>query len=153
LIDLARRRPKSVQQALHTRDLNRPEYRKRLDQVIKLLSAVNDIPDDQLAPRLRSRRDDVSSDEQVIAKLLALALANRCAELEVAQPLVGTNRDLNELVRRVRGGDRDADPILLSGWRNDMCGSLLKNVLSGRIGFRVSPPGSSTPLVFDETPP
>jgi ribonuclease D len=151
LIDLARRRPKSVKQALHTRDLNRPEYRKRLDQVIKLLAEVNTIPDGELAPRLRSRRDDVSSDEQVIAKLLALALANRCAELDVAQTLVGTNRDLNELVRCIRGKQKNADPILLTGWRSDMCGELLKQVLSGRVGFRVSPPGASTPLLFDET--
>lgn len=150
LIDLARRRPTSVQQALHTRDLNRPEYRKRLDTIVGMLSQVNSLSDDDLGPRLRNRREDVSSDEQVIARLLALALANRCAELEIAQTLVGTNRDLNDLVRFIRGRERDCDPILLTGWRNEICGELLKRVLDGQVSFRVSPRGSSTPLIFDD---
>lgn len=151
LIDLARRRPRTAQQALLTRDLNRPEYRKRLDSILDVLREVDELPDSRLGPRLRSRREDVSSDEQVIAKLLSLALSNRCAELEIAQSLVGTNRDLNALVRHLRGRESGDPPLLLTGWRNEVCGDLLRKVLAGRISFRVSPPGSPTPLLFDDT--
>ncbi len=150
LIDLAKRRPKTVQQALATRDLNRPEYRKRIDDMLAVIEEANRIPEDQLPKRIRSQRDETSADEQVLSKLLSLALANRCAELEIAQSLVGTNRDLNELVRAVRNNDEDADTRMLSGWRGEVCGELLRKVLDGCVSFRVSPAGSSTPLIFDD---
>ncbi len=150
LIDLAKRRPKTMQQALATRDLNRPEYRKRIDDMLTVIEEVNRLPEEKLPKRLRSRREEASSDEQVISKLLALALGNRCAELDIAQTLVGTNRDLTELVRAVRSGDTEADPKLLNGWRGEVCGDLLKKVLDGKVSFRVSPQNSATPLIFED---
>jgi ribonuclease D len=149
LIDLAKRKPRTVQQALANRDLNRPEYRKRLDDVVAVIDEACKVPDDQLPRRLRYR-DDSSSDEQVISKLLALALGNVCAELEIAQSLVGTNRDLLEVVRSVRNKDSDATPMLLSGWREQICGDLMRKVLQGRVTFRVSPANSATPLIFED---
>ena len=150
LIDLAKRRPKTVQQALATRDLNRPEYRKRIEEMLTVIEEVNKLSDDKLPKRIKSRREEASSDEQVISKLLGLALANRCAELDIAQALVGTNRDLTELVRAIRAGDEDADTKLLNGWRGEVCGELLKKVLDGRVSFRVSPANSPTPLIFED---
>ncbi len=151
LIDLARRRPRNVQQALATRDLNRPEYRKRLDDIVAVIEEACQIPDDQLPGRIRSR-DDSSSDDQVISRLLGLALGNVCAELDIAQSLVGTNKDLNELVKHVRNGETTETPLMLSGWRGEICGDLLKKVLEGRVRFRVSPPNSPTPLIFEDQP-
>jgi ribonuclease D len=151
LIDLARRRPRSVQQALETRDLNRPEYRRKLDEMIEVIEEAGRIPDDKLPRRIRSR-DDASSDDQIISRLLALALGNVCAELEIAQALVGTNKDLTELVKYVRTGESSELPLLLSDWRGEICGDLLKKVLEGRVRFRVAPYGSSTPLIFEDQP-
>ena len=151
LIDLARRRPKTVQQALATRDLNRPEYRKRLDDIVAVIEEACSIPDDQLPRRSRSREES-SSDEQVISKLLALALGNVCAELDISQTLVGTNRDLMQLVKSLRHGDTSETPRLLDGWRGEICGELLRKVLEGRVRFRVSPPNSPTPLIFEDQP-
>ena len=106
------------------------------------------VPDDKLPPRQRSR-DEFSSDEQVISRLLGLALGNVCAELDVAQSLVGTSRDLTELVRSVRSGEKTGPPRLLDGWRGEAFGNLLRDVLDGRVRFRVAPPNSSTPLIFE----
>jgi ribonuclease D len=149
LIDLAKRRPKTVQQALATRDLNRPEYKKRLDDVVAVIEEACQVSDDQLPPRLRSR-DEFSSDEQVISRLVGLALGNVCAELDIAQSLVGTNRDLTELVRAVRSGEKTDPPRLLDGWRGDAFGDLLRSVLNGKMRFRVAPANASTPLIFEQ---
>ena len=149
LMDLVKRRPTTVQQALATRDMNRSEYRRSLQEMVDAIADAVKIPDDQLPPRIR-HRDDSSSDDQVIAKLLGLALGNVCAELDIAQSLVGTNRDLTELVRAIRGGERGVTPRLLQGWRGEICGDLLRKVLDGRVRFRVSPGNSVTPLIFEE---
>lgn len=151
LLDLAKRRPVNLQQALATRDLNRPEYRRRLPEMVEVITDSLLLPEDQLPPRLKPH-DDAASDDQIISRLLALALANVCAEHEIAQLLVGTGRDLTELVRAVRGGENGSPPLLLQGWRNEICGELLRKVLDGRMCFRVAPKNSATPLIFEETP-
>jgi len=150
LVDLAKRQPKTEKQALATRDLNRREYRRLMDDVVQVILAAQDIPDDELPEKRRSRREDASSEEQVVAKLLALSLSNRCAELNVAYTLVANNRDLLELVRYHRLGERNgAMPRLLDGWREELFGSLLLDVMDGKIAFRVAPLGSAAPLVFE----
>jgi ribonuclease D len=152
LMDLVKRRPLTVQQALATRDLNRAEYRKVLPEMVDVIADAVRIPDDQLPPRIR-HRDESSADDQVIAKLLGLALGNVCAELDISQALVGTTRDLTEVVRAIRGGERGATPRLLQGWRGDICGDLLRKVLDGRVRFRVAPGNAATPLIFEEHQP
>lgn len=149
LMDLAKRRPTTVQQALATRDLNRAEYKKLLPEMIRVIAEAGRIPEDRLPPRQR-QRDDASSDDQIISRLLGLALSNVCAEQDVAQALAGTNRDLTELVRYVRGGERGEVPLLLQGWRGEMFGELLRKVLDGRVHFRVAPEGAATPLIFED---
>jgi ribonuclease D len=148
-MDLAKRRPATVQQALATRDLNRAEYKKLLPEMIGVLGEAGRIPEDRLPPRQR-QRDDASSDDQIISRLLGLALSNVCAEQDVAQALAGTNRDLTELVRYVRGGECGEVPLLLQGWRGELFGELLRKVLDGSVHFRVAPEGAATPLIFED---
>lgn len=149
LIDLARRKPKTVQQALATRDLNRPEYKRRLEDIVRVISEALQVPDNELPPKLGNRRHESSSDEQVISKLLALSLSNRCAELDISQTLVANNRDLTELVRFHRFATPRANvPRVLSGWRAEVCGQLLLDVMDGKVGFRVAAAGAPTPLEF-----
>ena len=149
LMDLAKRRPATVQQALATRDLNRPEYKRALPEMIQVIAEAGRIPEDRLPSRER-QRDDASSDDQIISRLLGLALSNVCAEQDVAQTLAGTNRDLTELVRYVRCGERSETPLLLQGWRGELFGELLRKVLDGRVHFRVAPEGAATPLIFED---
>ncbi|MEZ6130022.1 MAG: HRDC domain-containing protein [Planctomycetaceae bacterium] len=149
LIDLARRKPRNVQQALATRDLNRPEYKRKLDDIVAVITQALNIPDSELPQKPRNRRQESSSDEQVISKLLSLSLSNRCAELDISQTLVANNKDLTELVRHHRFRQNGSDkPRILEGWRQDVCGQLLLDVMDGKVGFRVAAPGADTPLEF-----
>jgi ribonuclease D len=149
LIDLARRKPLTVQQALATRDMNRPEYKRRLEEVVVTITKAMEIEEVDLPEKMRNRRQEASSDEQVISKLLALSLSNRCAELDISQTLVANNKDLTELVRyhRFKEGSHKT-PGILEGWRGEVCGKLLIDVMDGKVGFRVADPKSSTPLEF-----
>jgi len=149
LLDLAKRRPTTVQQALAVRDLNRPEFKKGLSEIVQVIAEAGRIPEDRL-PSRQKQRDDASSDDQIISRLLGLALSNVCAEHDVAQALAGTNRDLTELVRHVRCGESGELPLLLQGWRGELFGDLLRKVLDGRVHFRVAPEGSATPLIFED---
>lgn len=150
VIELARRRPTSEADLLACRDLNRPEYRKAAPEILAAISeAMNSDP--STWPELpKSLTDDKSHDEQVIGQLLGLALANRCAELNVAMGLVGKVADLRHLVRWHVYNERDGEPPRLTqGWRAEVCGDLLTEVLDGKILLRVADPQSDHPLVFE----
>lgn len=149
LIDLAKRKPKTVQQALATRDMNRPEYKRRLDDIVAAIGEALAVPDSELPTKPRNRRQESSSDEQVISKLLSLSLSNRCAELDISQSLVANNKELTELVRYHRfDSRRNGVPKLLKGWRAEVFGQLMLDVMDGKVGFRVAPANAATPLQF-----
>lgn len=149
LVDLAKRKPTTKAQALATRDLNRPEYKRRLEDVVEVINKGMSLTDAELPEKQKSRRQESSSDEQVISKLLALSLSNRCAELDISQTLVANNKDLSELVRHHRfGNTKGGVPRLQQGWRSDVCGQLLIDVMDGKVGFRVADKNAQTPLEF-----
>lgn len=151
IIELAKRQPTDVNDLLATRDMNRSDYRRAAGDMLAAVRRGQDVPNDQL-PRVR--RNDKDQDEQILAQLLNIALANRCAQLEVALGLVGTTSDLKHLVRWHVYGDHSGDPPRLTqGWRAEVCGDLLTDVLAGKISLRVSDPQSDHPLTFERREP
>lgn len=150
IIELARRKPDSVEDLLAVRDMNRTEYKKAAPAILRHINAGLAVADDQLPELPKQPEDDKSHDEHVLGQLLGLALANRCAELNLAVPLVGKSADLRHLVRWHVYGERSGEPPRLTqGWRAEVCGDLLTDVLDGKIALRVADPQSDHPLNFE----
>ena len=81
---------------------------------------------------------------------MQIVLANRCAEMKVALGLVGTSADLKNLVRwHSKKNSKQPPPRLAQGWRAEVCGDLLADVLDGKVRFRVGDRDSEHPLVFE----
>jgi ribonuclease D len=151
IIELAHRQPHDVADLLATRDMNRSDYRRAAEDMLAAVRRGKEVAANQLPP---VRRNDKEHDEQVLAQLLNLALANRCAQLEIALGLVGTTSDLRHLVRWQVYGERSGHaPRLTQGWRAEVCGDLLTDVLAGKIALRVSDPRSDHPLIFENHDP
>lgn len=150
LLDLARRHPTTVSEFLSTRDMNRPEYKKCAADVLERVAVGLALPEEELPQLPKTLDEEKTHDEQVLGQLLGIALANRCAEMNVAMSLVGRAADLRHLVRRHVYGDHSGPPPRLTqGWRATVCGDLLTDVLDGRIALRVADPHSDHPLVFE----
>ncbi|HBL45417.1 HRDC domain-containing protein [Gimesia sp.] len=150
LIELARRKPATPQDLTATRDLNRKNMFKLAPEVVQRIAKAQQTPSDQLPQLTENPNTQQNQDEQVIGKLLGIALANRCAEMNVSQTLVGTAADLRHLVRyHVYKEISEERPRLMAGWRADVCGDLLTDVLDGKISMRVADPESDHPLHFE----
>ncbi|MFP6764068.1 MAG: HRDC domain-containing protein [Planctomycetaceae bacterium] len=147
LIDLAKRQPQSVPELLNSRDMNRSGFRRAAPEIVACISRALALPKADYPPKFN--RDERSNEDPVIGKLLALALANRCAEQSLSPGLVGTSSDLREFVRWYNAGRTGSRPPLATGWRGEICGDLLHDVLEGRVTVRVADPGSEHPLVFE----
>lgn len=150
LIDVARRHPTTREELFETRDMNRGSYRKAADDILDAVKDGLDVPAEEQPKRQRKGGGDFSEEEQVLGKLLGIALANHCADLDIATSLVGTNSDLRDLVRwHVLNGEKGKPPSLMRGWRGEVCGDLLVDVLDGKITMRVGDVESDHPLVFE----
>lgn len=154
IVELARRQPKTAQDLAATRDMNRGEYRRYFDEMLACLDKARSLPKDQLPKPPEADRPDTNPDEHVLGQLLGIALSSLCAEKEVARTLVGTSADLRHLVRWHLFGEKEGDkPKLALGWRADLCGDLLTDVMDGKISMRVADPSSDHPLVFERKDP
>lgn len=153
IVDLAQRQPKTADAVLATRDMNRPGYKKHAAELAECIARGVALPEAQLPKQMPQM--DSNSEDHILSKLLQIVLANRCAEMRVALSLVGTSADLKNLVRwHSRKNSKQPPPKLAQGWRAEVCGDLLADVLDGKVRFRVGDRDSEHPLVFEqlETP-
>lgn len=150
VLDLARRQPKNEKALMAMRDMNRRDYRRHADEIMTAIKAGLAVPADQRPTPPENTAQEKNKDEQVIGQLLGIALANRCAEVNIARPLIGTTADLRHLVRwHVYGHRSGPKPKLAEGWRGEVCGDLLTDVLDGKIAMRVADVNSDHPLIFE----
>ncbi len=148
LIDVAKRQPKSLKELNIVRDMNRRDYQQHADDILRVVKEAVSISNDDLPEK--SKRKNYPSQDEVLARILGLALANRCQELGISMPLVGTSADLKELVRWHAFDNQQGErPKLMTGWRNEVCGKILTDVLDGNISLRVIDLNSENPLSFD----
>jgi ribonuclease D len=148
IIDLAMRQPKTPEAVLATRDMNRPSYRKHAADLAACVVRGAALPESQW-PKPQPQPES-NSEDQILSKLLQIVLANRCAEMKVALSLVGTSADLKSLVRwHTKPNSKEAPPRLAQGWRAEVCGDLLADVLDGKVRFRVGDRESEHPLVYE----
>lgn len=148
IIDLARRKPKTLKEVTATRGMQRRDYRRMSDDLLGCVTRALELPDEACPPKPASQR--AQPQEDMLAKLLALALADRCLELGVSPTIVGTMSDLQELVRWHAFADRNGEPPRLKqGWRAKVCGNVLTDLLDGRVTLRVADANQEAPLRFE----
>ncbi|AMV36874.1 ribonuclease D [Planctomyces sp. SH-PL62] len=148
LVAVAKRMPASRRDLEALRDFNRPNLIQRSNEILAAIEAARAVPDDQL-PELAPRHDDAPG-ASTVANLLAAALAQCCLENRVAGSLVANTSDLKRLIRwRLDGCPDGRRPSLAEGWRGELCGSLLLDVLDGRRALRVIDPSSEFPVSLE----
>lgn len=152
ILELARRQPRTRQELFASRDMNRSGYRRIAHDLLACIERGLELPEKELPSVPEAVSRERNQEEHVLGRLLGIALANRCAELDISLSLVGTNTDLRNLARwHVEYQRRGPPPKLAQGWRADVCGDLLEDLLDGKITLRVGNPQSDHPLVFERT--
>ncbi|WP_437203570.1 ribonuclease D [Planctomicrobium sp. SH664] len=147
LIELAHRQPKTVRELNMTRDMNRRDYQTYAETFVEIIRQACELPNDALPNKVSGNQHPAQ--DEVLGRILGLALANRCQELGLSMSLVSTAADLKDFVRwHVFEGRKGVAPRLMQGWRSEVCGQLLSDVLAGKVTLRVADPRSEYPLTF-----
>lgn len=152
LVAIARRAPATKKDLEALRDFQRGHLLSRARDILDVIAEATLVPDDEL-PRHGDRHEEGPGLSMVI-NLLNATLNQACTEQNVAAPLVGTSGDLKELVRwHVAGRPAEHPADLARGWRAEVCGQVLADVLSGRRTLRIVDPTAEVPVALDPIEP
>lgn len=151
IVELARRRTAEERRILALRDFKRRDYRALVPDISRQIETALKLPPEE-CPRVL-RRDNGAS-RTVLGQFLAATLAGVCRKMEIAPALVGGPSDVRDLVAyRLGEWPRDEPPPALAcGWRAQVVGRLLDELLHGRLVVRVADPHDEQPLAFEPPP-
>ncbi len=133
LTEVARRMPRSREALEEIRGLPQPTLHRRHRE---LLDAVKRGEKREVAAPSGGAPPRDSRDAPVVA-LAQAVVRHRAQEAEVATELVATQAEISELVSSLRGGDAPRARVA-AGWRHELVGRELEELLAGRRSVSVS---------------
>lgn len=148
--ELAKRQPTTMEELRSTRGLGVDAKATWAKDLLQAIQRGLDATEESLPVQHRKRE---APEEQMVVKLLGAALIQHSREVGVATSLVGTNEDLHELLDWHRSG-RPAEglPALMQGWRAEVAGRYLCDLMEGKLVARIIADAEQIQLKFDPLP-
>jgi ribonuclease D len=152
IIELAKRKSDDLKQIRALRGMERGDLQRAMPQLAAAVSRALAISDDE-CPSPQAR--EAPSQLAVLGQFLSSALGSICRAAELAPSIVGTASDVRDLVAYRLGmmeGNGHADPpVLARGWRAEVVGRQIDDLLAGKLAIRIHDPRSDEPLTFEPT--
>jgi ribonuclease D len=135
LVELAKRRPASLQGLEQIRGIHPPTIKRRGTAILDAIAAGMKAPP---IPRDEVRARSEPSDAPLIALAEALLRA-RALEAGLAYELIASRAELELIVGASRRGEPEPDVRTLTGWRRGLVGDDLRDLLAGHGTVAVGP--------------
>jgi len=148
LVELAKRKSADEQEISMVRGMQRSDLRYILRGLCDAIRRGLETPDDECPGGERHRAPPPQL--AVLGQFMATAVAGMCRRIHLAPALVGTSSDMRDLLAHKLGyGEAEREPLLASGWRREVVGELVDDLLAGRAALRIGDVRSHEPLVID----
>jgi ribonuclease D len=135
LVELAKRQPSTTRGLEQIRGIHPSTVRRRGDPILEAIAAGREAaPIAREEPRGRSEPGD--------APLIALAealLRARALEAGLAYELIASRSELEQIIAAARRGEPEPEVRTLAGWRRELVGEDLRDLLEGRKVIGVGP--------------
>jgi ribonuclease D len=135
MVELAKRRPSTLGAMEQIRGLHPPTIKRRGQAILDAIARGREatpIPRDEARARTEPR------DAPLIALAEALLRA-RALEAGLAYELIASRAELELIVGAARRGEPEPDVRTLCGWRRELVGDDLRDLLAGRRAVSVGP--------------
>jgi ribonuclease D len=143
LVEIAKRRPKDLDRLRQIRGLHEGTVRRRGKAILDAVARGRELP----PIPVEGERPPPSDARDAALIVLAEALVRaRAVESGFAYELLASRSDLGRVVSAVRLGLDEPDVRTLHGWRRDLVGAELLELLAGRRSLRV---GDRLQIVVD----
>jgi len=153
IVELAKRKSDQPDKIKAIRGMQQFGGRQVLEQLAACIRRGLEAPLDEFK---HGRRESMPSQLNLLGQFLSPALSSICRSANVATSLAGTATDVRDLIayRLEFGSWGDEEPPLLArGWRADLVGHLIEDLIAGRKSIRIDDPLSEHPLAFDAVSP
>jgi len=148
LVELCKRKSADPRQISAVRGMQRSDLRHILPGLAAAVERGLALPDAECPGGEKHRAPPAQL--AVLGQFLATAVAGVCRQMKIAPALVGTASDMRDLLAWKLGcHDGDQPPLLATGWRQEVVGSLIDDLLSGKASIRIGDLKSHDPLVID----
>jgi ribonuclease D len=134
LVEIAKRRPTSRGELEKIRGVGASGGR-RAEDLLEAIRAGRERPPDP--PPESTRPPAPKPDDAPLVALGEALLRARAREAGLAYELLAARADLQAIVAAARAGDGEADVRTLRGWRRELAGAELLELLDGRISLSV----------------
>lgn len=148
IVELCKRKNADEQQVGAVRGMQRSDLRYIMKGLAAAIERGLECPEDELPGGERHRAPP--SQLAMLGQFLATAVAGVCRQMQLAPALVGTASDMRDLLAWKLGyGDPDHRPLLAAGWRKEVVGDLVDDLLAGRASLRIGDIRAADPLVIE----
>ena len=147
IIELARRGTSDTKRIKAIRGFDNRVAHSMIKSIAEAIEKSNGLSDDELPMRLPRNK---TMNLGLLGQFLTTALKIVCNSENIAAGIVGTAQDVRDLAAwRMGVGHKNEKPILTQGWRAEIVGQLIEQMLDGSVAIRVRDPKSSNPLVLE----
>ncbi|MCE9548634.1 MAG: HRDC domain-containing protein [Planctomycetia bacterium] len=149
IVELAKRQVFDPTAIRGIRGLERGDLKGALPAIAECVRLAMQLPDSEL-PRGRSHKE-LPPQLNLLGQFIASALGSVCRQENLAASLVGGPSDVRDLIAYRLGyaSSDDPPPALAEGWRAEVVGTLIDDLLSGNMAIRIADPRSDHPLVIE----
>jgi ribonuclease D len=137
LIELARRTPRDKQGLEQIRGLPPQTLHRRGDALLGAIARGRD----RTAPAAPSEPPGREPADAPLVSLAQALVRHRSMETGVAVELIATQSELSALISSLRRGENGDHLRVASGWRRELVGDELKELVEGRRALSVNPDG------------
>jgi ribonuclease D len=137
LVEVAKRQPSKLNALEQIRGIHPSGIRRRGHAILDAIQAGREAPP---IPREPARERFDPTDAPLIALAEALLRA-RAAEAGLAYELIASRSELELIIGAARRSDPEPEVRTLEGWRSELVGSDLRDLLAGKDALAVGPNG------------
>jgi ribonuclease D len=141
LVEVARRQPKSTGDLQAIRGVRPDLGRRRGAAVLAVIEHGREEPPPELEDWTRADPEPLDAPRIALCEAL---VRHRVLEAGLAYELVASRADLTAIAVASREGSDEPDVRTLRGWRRDLVGAELLELLAGRVTLSVEPAGGVT---------
>ena len=150
IVELAKRKVDNPGQIMAIRGMERSSVKRKADELAACVRRGLEAPTERVP---KSARMNIPSQHNLLGQFLAPALGTICRRAEIAPSMAGTASDVRELVAHHMGYAEDRDgrpPVLATGWRAELVGNVIYDLLDGKKSIRIANAKHADPLVFED---
>ena len=135
LVELAKRHPSTIAGLDQIRGLHPPTIKRRGEAILEAIARGREA-DPIVRDEVRGRSE--SGDAPLIALAEALLRA-RALDAELAYELIASRAELEQIVAAARRGEHEPEVRTLTGWRRELVGDDLADLLAGDGAIAIGP--------------